>query len=412
MLTPPPEDFATRLLERIDRLAACSEPGPGVSRRPFTPEHRAASDLVAGWMEAAGLEVRRDPMGTLIGRRPGPPGALTLLTGSHLDSVRGGGRFDGALGILLPILALEHLRDAELPVAVEVLALPDEEGVRFPDGMAGARAITGLLPDRHMQLRDAQGEVYADALRAFGGDPDRVAEARRDPRDLFGYLELHIEQGPVLERLGQPVGVVTAIQGVERWAVELAGAAGHAGATPMELRRDALAGAAELILSVERMCRAEPGLIASVGRIETYPNLVNGVPASASLSVELRAPEDRPREAAAVHLRSEVWRICAERGLGCDMRRFHVQPARICDPGLANRLAAAVAADSPEVAPVRLPSGPAHDAAVMADLCPSAMLFLRCREGLTHHADECVDEAAILAAARVFVRFLHGLSAA
>lgn len=412
MLTLPPADFASRLLARIDRLAACSEPGPGVTRRPFTPQHRAAADLVAGWMEEAGLEVRQDPMGALIGRRPGPPDAYTLLTGSHLDSVRGGGRFDGALGILLPILALDHLRDAELPVAVEVLALPDEEGARFPDGMAGARAMAGTLPPQHMQLRDAQGVLYSDALRAFGGDPDRVADARRDPRDLFGFVEFHLEQGPVLERLGSPVGVVTAIQGVERWAVDFAGAAGHAGATPMDLRRDALAGAAELILAVERQGRETPGLIGSVGRIETYPNLVNGVPASVSLSVELRAPEDRRREAAAARLRSDVWRISAERGLGCDMRRFHVQPARICDPGLVNRLAAAAAADLRDSAPVRLVSGPAHDAAAMSDLCPSAMLFLRCREGLTHHPDESVDEAALLAAARVFVRFLDGLSAA
>ncbi len=411
MLTRPADDFARRLLARIDRLAACSEDGPGVTRRPFTPEHRAAADLVAGWMRDAGLEVRMDPVGTLIGRRAGPPDAWTLATGSHLDSVPGGGRFDGALGILLPLLALEDLKDADLPVAVEVLAFPDEEGVRFPDGMTGARAVAGTLPASNMQLRDRDGVLLADALRAFGGDPDRLADARRTSSDLYGFLELHVEQGPVLERLGSPVGVVTAIQGVERWAVELAGAAGHAGAVPMDLRRDAFLGAAELALAMERACREDPGLLATAGRIEVQPNLINGVPASASLTMELRAAEDRGREAASVRLQSETWRVCAERGLGCDLRRFHVQPARLCDMGLTNRLAAAVAADSPEAAPVRMVSGPAHDAAVMADICPVAMLFLRCRDGLTHHPAESVDEEAILAAAKVFVRFLDGLSA-
>ncbi|MEZ5766846.1 MAG: hydantoinase/carbamoylase family amidase [Paracoccaceae bacterium] len=248
-------DLAARASARLAALAACSAPGPGVTRLPFTPAHRAALAELTAQREAAGLSVRLDAAGTLIGRCEGPPGAPVLLLGSHQDSVREGGAYDGIMGVVLPILALEVLRDAgvALPFAVEVLAFADEEGVRFPTALIGPRALAGTFDPAVLDMEDADGTRLGDALRGFGGDPGAIAGLARDPGAVLGYVETHIEQGPVLEAAGDPLGVVTAICGIERHPVTLTGETGHAGTLPMEMRRDALVGAAALVTEVDRL---------------------------------------------------------------------------------------------------------------------------------------------------------------
>ena len=381
-------DWGALAASRLAELAELSSPGPGVTRLPFTPEHRAALDLIGGWMEEAGLDVRLDAAGTLIGRREGPPGAPTFLMGSHQDSVREGGAFDGAMGVLLPILALEKLRaeDVALPFAVEVLGFADEEGVRFPTALLGPRALAGTFDAAVLDMEDGDGVSLRDAMHGFGLDPEAIAGLKRDPAGIIGYLEAHIEQGPVLEAEGEALGVVTAICGIERHPVVFSGETGHAGTLPMAMRRDALVGAAALVAEVDRSARAEPGLLGTVGTLSVLPGAVNAVPREARLTVELRAPDDAVREKAGRALTAFAEGIASERGLSLDMRRSYHQPAAPCDPGLTGALVQAVRDTGGKG--LALPSGATHDASAMADLCPIAMLFLRCRDGVSHRPEE------------------------
>lgn len=397
------------LMERLDALACCSEPGPGLTRRPFAPEHRAANDIIAGWMQEAGLDVSLDAAGTLIGRRDGPPGSKTFLMGSHQDSIRQGGRYDGMLGIALPILVLERLQSVELGFAVEVLAFADEEGVRFPTALLGPRALAGTVDPAALSLTDGDGVVLAEALIEFGGSPDGLLSARRDPTGLLGYLEVHIEQGPVLEQAGLPVGIVTGICGIERWVVRLTGKAAHAGTTPMDLRRDAFAGAAEFALELESHCRQTEGLVGVVGSLEIAPNVVNAIPGACDFSVELRAADDAVREEASQRLSAAVDEIARRRDLGCSVRKTYAQKGVPCDAKLSARLSQCVAEAG--IGPSTLMSGATHDASAMADLCPVAMLFTRCRDGLSHHPDESVKADDLTVAANIVERFLKSLSA-
>lgn len=398
--------------ERLAALAACSAPGPGVTRLPFTPEHRAAITLLTGWMEAAGLTVALDAAGTLIGRLEGPAGAPTLLMGSHQDSVREGGAFDGIMGVVLPILALEALRDAgvALPFGVEILAFADEEGVRFPTALLGPRALAGRVDPDVLEMRDGDGLRLRDALRDFGGDPDAIGGLARAPRTVLGYLETHIEQGPVLEAAGAPLGVVTAICGIERHPVAITGETGHAGTLPMAMRKDALVGAAALVTEVNRLARGTPGLLGTVGTLEVAPGAVNAVPREVRLTVELRAPDDAVREAAGRALSRFAATSAAAAGLGLDMVRSYAQPATGCDPALSDRLAVAVREVTGAPAP-RLPSGATHDASAMADLCPVAMLFVRCRDGVSHRPEEHAAAPDMGLAVEAIAAFVRSLAA-
>lgn len=404
-------DWGALAAERLAALAELSMPGPGVTRLPFTPEHRAALDLLGGWMEGAGLDVRLDAAGTLIGRREGPPGAPCMLMGSHQDSVREGGAFDGIMGVVLPILVLEKLRaeDVELPFAVEVLAFADEEGVRFPTALIGPRALAGTFDPAVLDMADAEGIRLGDAMRGFGLDPDAIPALKRDPAGIIGYLEAHIEQGPVLEAEREALGVVTAICGIERHPVVVSGETGHAGTLPMRMRRDALVGAAALVGEVDRMARDEPGLLGTVGTLTVLPGAVNAVPREARLTVELRAPEDAVRETAGQALGAFAQALAAERDLTVEMHRSYHQPAAPCDPGLTESLVQAVRATGGRG--LSLPSGATHDASAMADLCPIAMLFLRCRDGVSHRPEEHASPSDMAMAIGAMCEFLQGMGA-
>ena len=406
----PADDWGARAAQMLDRIAHASAPGPGVTRLPLTPEHRAAVEQITGWMQAAGLEVRMDDAGTLIGRREGArPDAPTFLMGSHQDSVREGGAFDGIMGVALPVLALAKLRaeGVELPFAVEVLAFADEEGVRFPTALVGSRALAGTLDPAVLEMRDADGVSLDRALREFGLDPEALAGLARDPGSVMGFLECHIEQGPVLEAAGEALGVVTAICGIERHQVTISGASGHAGTVPMALRRDALAAAAELVGEVERLARGTDGLLGTVGALELRPNAVNAIPGEVRLSVELRAPEDAVRETAGAAVHDFCAALAERRALSVEIARSYVQTATPCDPDLTERLSqAAMAAGG---GGRRMPSGATHDASAMADLCPVAMMFLRCRGGISHTPEEHASAEDMGRAVEAIAGFLRSL---
>jgi allantoate deiminase len=376
---------AATVLERCDRLAGVSEDPDRLTRRYGTAALEEARELVAGWMREAGLEPRVDAVGNLIGRRGEGP---AFVLGSHLDSVVDAGRYDGPLGVLVGIACAERV--AGIPL--EVVAFADEEGVRYGTAYLGSAALAGRFDPAWPALRDADGIALGDLLR---GDP---ASAARDPAELLGYLEVHIEQGPVLERLGEPVGAVTAITGQSHAEVELRGRAGHAGTVPMEGRQDALCAAAELVLAAEALARG--GAVATVGKLAVAPGARNVIPAHAALTVDVRHGDDAARRATVGALRERAEEIAAARGVGLEWR----PTAELEAVPMDERLTRALGPDLP-----RLASGAGHDAAMMASLAPAAMLFVRCRGGISHHPDESVSERDVAVAIEVVERVLHGL---
>ena len=397
--------YAATVLARCDELATISEEDGRLTRRFATPALRRAGEIVRVWMEAAGMTVRRDAVGNVIGRLAGPDGR-TLLIGSHLDTVRDAGRYDGTLGVLIGIACAELLRDrgAALPYAIEVVAFADEEGARYGTGYLGSRAFAGSFEDAWLERSDGDGVTMHDALDAFGGSPEAITDSRREPLDLIGYYEVHIEQGPALEAQGLSLGVVTAIAGQTGASVTFSGLAGHAGTSPMSLRRDALTAAAEWILAVETLAREREGLVATVGQLAVEPGVGNVIPGLAKLSLDLRHAEDPVRIQSGAELRRRAEVIAASRGVEVE---WSSEDAAAVDlsPELTEVLVEAVAAAGGPV--VRLASGAGHDAAILSTIAPAAMLFVRCAGGVSHNPAESVLLEDVAAAIEATVRFLE-----
>jgi len=402
--------LAAEVIARCDVLAGESEEAGRLTRTFLGPAMRRALDLVAGWMREAGMTTRVDPAGNLIGHHPGGggEGSPVLLIGSHLDTVPDAGRYDGALGVLLGVAAVRALGGRRLPFAVEVVGFSEEEGVRYRTPYLGSLALAGRFDPALLDLLDAEGVPMADAFLAFGLDPGRVAEAASTPGRVLAYLEAHIEQGPVLEAWGAPVGVVTAIAGQSRLWVAFEGRAGHAGAEPMDLRRDALPAAAALVLEAERLARSVAGLVATVGAIAARPGAVNVVPGSASLTLDVRHASDPIRERAVADLLAFAGATAAGRGLAFRVDEARHRAAVPADPRLGDLLASA-AREAGVGEPRRLVSGAGHDAAVLASLAPMAMLFVRSPGGISHHPAESVREGDVRVALDVMIRFVSAL---
>ncbi len=402
-----PSDTAGRMMERLDLLAGFSDEPDGLSRLYLSPAHAHAAAQVLAWMREAGMSARLDAVGNVIGRYEGrDETAPALIIGSHIDTVRNSGRYDGPLGVLVGIAAVEELAAMGIrpASAIEVVAFGDEEGVRFPTTLSGSRALAGAFDPASLDMRDEDGVTLREALLRFGCDPAEIAHLARRPEEVLGYVEVHIEQGPVLEREGLPVGVVTAIAGATRATVEVSGEAGHAGTVPMALRRDALAAAAEMVLAVEAVGKSEPDLVATVGRIAAAPGAVNVIPGRAEFTIDLRNPDDSRREAAVGEVGRRLSEIARRRGVGADMALIHAAPAVVCSPWLIEALAGAVTAAGLPVR--RLPSGAGHDAMALAPLCPIGMLFVRCRGGVSHNPAEAITAEDAGAALDVLLRFL------
>lgn len=397
--------------ERIDALGAISEEPGRLTRRFATPALRSAAELVASWLEDASMAAHIDPIGNLIGRYEGSePGASALLLGSHLDTVRDAGRFDGPLGVLCGLAAVERLAAAgeRLPFAVEVVGFADEEGVRYGTAYLGSSALAGSFDPAYLDRVDDDGVTMAAAVAAAGGDPGAIGRCARDPAGLVGYCEVHMEQGPALELEGLPVGVVEAIAGQSRILATIVGAAGHAGTLPMAQRRDALAAAAELVLAVERIARETDGLVATVGELAVSPGVANVVPGRAALSLDVRHADDARRRSAAASMRDAAQAIAAARGVGLRFELVQETPAVATSAELTGALAGAIEGLGLPVR--RLVSGAGHDAAVMATIVPACMLFVRCAGGVSHSPAEDVSEEDIGVALDVLDGLLRGLA--
>jgi allantoate deiminase len=412
-MTDPSLALHARLLARwLDELGRVSDERDRLTRTFLSPAMEQANALVGGWMRGAGLAVREDGTGNIIGRLEGPPGAKTLLLGSHLDTVRNAGRFDGALGVLLPIVALAELRQrgAVLPFAVEVLGFSEEEAVRFSGAYLGSKAYTGRLRAADLALRDARGNTLRAVVEAHLGTGKKFTPPARAhaPGELLGYLEVHIEQGPVLEAEKLSVGVVSAIAAQRRGRLTFRGKAGHAGTTPMRLRRDALAGAAEFVLAAEKFARGQAQLVATVGTISVVAGAANVIPGETVLSLDLRHPRDAPCRAAWTRLLALAKQVARRRGLTVQCQPTMNHRAVACSPALSALLTQSVRAVQKRS--LTLVSGAGHDAVVLSSLTPVTMLFVRCRGGLSHHPDEFTAPADLRVALEVVVDFLERLA--
>lgn len=407
--------FGPAILRRAAQLAAWSDSEDGLTCAYLTPAHRAVAAQLARWMGEAGMQVSIDAVGNVCGRYLcGAPGAKTLMTGSHYDTVRDAGPYDGRLGILVPIAIVDALqrRGETLPFDLEVIAFAEEEGVRFNSTFLGSKAVTGQFDLALLARADADGVTLEAALRAAGHDPGAIGAIGRDPASLLGFIEVHIEQGPVLLERDLPLGVVSAIAGGARHLVELTGVASHAGTTPMTLRRDAAAAAADIVLLVERRCgEAGAALVGTVGQLQVPGGSVNVIPGACRLSLDIRAADDALWRAALADVLDGIAAICARRRIDVRIEQVVDAPATPCAPWLTRQLGAALARHG--VPAPELPSGAGHDAMAMAAITDVAMLFTRCGNGgISHNRLETITADDADLAARVLLDLLRHFQSA
>jgi allantoate deiminase len=392
------------ILERCNILATFSESLDNLTRLFLSDPVHDVHKTVRAWMEEAAMQVRLDAIGNIIGHYPGQSeNAKILLIGSHLDTVKNAGKYDGVLGVLLGIAVVKALENERLPFAIEVIGFSEEEGVRYNKPFFGSKAVIGQFDNAWLELRDANNISVAEAISNFGLNPAEIPDAKLT-REYLGYLEFHIEQGPVLESLSLPLGIVEAIVGQTRLELTFLGKANHAGTTPMNLRQDALAGAAQWMLLVEREAKVQRGLVATIGTISALPGAGNVIPGEVKLSLDVRHADDSIRERIVTHFLNEAERVAASRNLTVSWQVRLEQNAVPCDAGLVTRLAQAVGESGYPVH--RMTSGAGHDAMILAEMMPTAMLFLRTPAGLSHHPDESVLEDDVAAALEVGLAFL------
>jgi allantoate deiminase len=397
-------------MQRIEALAQISDEAGKLTRTFASPAMRRANDLVGSWMREAGMAVRTDAIGNLIGHYPAAqPDGKILLLGSHLDTVRDAGKFDGPLGVLAAIACVQqlHAAQARMPFAIEAVGFADEEGVRYQSPYLGSRALAGTFNAGDLKRTDACGVTMVDAIREFGGSPDGIAGAKLDRNRVLGYAEVHIEQGPVLEATKLAVGVVSAIAGQTRMRFRFFGEAGHAGTVPMNSRRDALCAAAEFVLAVESCGQNTGGLVATVGSLAVSPGAGNVIPGEASLSLDVRHPDDAVRQAVCSRLTDQAKDIGAARRVDVKWELAHQNRAVICDRRLTLLMENAAKRQQREV-PL-LTSGAGHDAAALAAICPVTMLFVRCKGGISHNPAESATEADVAVAIAVLSDFIQTL---
>lgn len=405
-------DRAASVMQRCDVLGSISEE-PDRLTRPFASDAmRRAHDAVTTWMRDAGMKVSRDNIGNLRARYEGAKGTTrTLLIGSHLDSVRDAGKYDGPLGVLVGIEAVQGLRDrgVRLPFAIEVVGFADEEGLRYGTTYLGSRALAGTFDASDISRVDSDGITMAEAIRAFGGDPDSITKDRASEGELLGYCEVHIEQGPVLEAKRLPVGVVSAIAGQSRHQLTFTGEAAHAGTTPMDHRKDALVAASVFVQAVADYAESQAGLVATVGRLTVQPGAANVVPGEVTLSLDVRHADDAVRLRTSKHLIDVAAKIANHRGIALTTMQVSENGTVQCSQRLTSVLAQA--AQDLGHGGIQLASGAGHDAVEMAGLTEIAMLFVRCKGGISHNPAESVDEADVTVAIEVLGRFLELLAA-
>lgn len=402
--------LANEVMQRCDELGRISQAPDCLDRRYLTPEHKAANTLLSHWLQQAGMHTWQDAAGNLFGRYQSPnSNAKTLLIGSHLDTVPNGGKYDGMLGVVAPITLLGalHAQKVTLPFHIDVVGFGDEEGTRFGSTLLGSRALTGQWPDEWCDLVDEKGVTLAQAMQHFGLDFQNISHAKLPAQNLLGYLELHIEQGPVLEQAQQPVGVVSAIAGAKRFQITVTGMAGHAGTVPMPLRQDALCAASEMILAIEA-CAQDHGIVATVGQINNRPNGVNVIAGTTQFSLDIRSADDKLRDQALTQIVNRIQTIADTRQVILQWQQTHSANAVQCDTKLQTMLSNSIKKTG--YSPLTLPSGAGHDAMEIASLCPIAMLFMRCDKGISHHPDEAILASDVAIALQVLDYTWHQLA--
>ena len=401
-------DAGRRIFERCEAWAKFSRPGPGVTRLYLTPEHRQAADQLIVWMEEAGMRAHMDEAGNIVGRYAAAAGGGPyLILGSHQDSVVEGGKYDGPAGVLtaLDCVAALNAKDERLPFGIEVVAFGDEEGVRFRTTLAGSRAIAGDFGEDVLNAQDAEGRSLREALADFGLDPARVGEARHDPAEVLGYVELHIEQGPVLEKENLSVGVVTGINAQRRSWLRFSSETNHAGTVPMALRADALAAAARAVLIVEETAAAFPDTVGTVGIFEARPGVANVICGQVRISLDLRSPREETLERAYREIMTRIETETAARHVAFESEINLDLRSCPCSEVFIEKLEAAI--EGSGLRPLRMPSGAGHDAMAMQKLGEVGMLFMRCRKGVSHNPAESVTPEDLGVAAEVMLRFIR-----
>jgi allantoate deiminase len=393
-----------RLWNRLVEMSAIgAQEGGGITRRSFTAEERAAKDLVVTYMEEAGLSVREDAIGNLFGRREGlEPEAPAVLVGSHVDSVANGGNFDGPLGVLSAVEVLQSMKDREVTTRhpIEAVAFTDEEGARFGFGMLGSRALAGTLTAKDLRRTDEHGVSVAEAMRAYGLEPDRLGEVSRPAGSIKAYVEVHIEQGSVLESEGLPVGVASGLTGSVRFGFTLKGEARHAGTTPMKLRRDALAAAAEAISFIESSAAETGTTVGTVGQLGLKPGGINIIPGEVAFTLDLRDMDQGRRDRVEERIVGGIEKICEKRGIGLETKLLQRNNPVPCSKLV--RDAASLACRELGIGPFELPSGAGHDGMQLTGICPMGMILVRSKDGISHSPDEysskedCADAAGVL----------------
>ncbi|GED31110.1 Zn-dependent hydrolase [Brevibacillus centrosporus] len=403
---------ADRLWDRLMQLSSIgTQEVGGITRLSFSPEERAAKDLVTGFMKEAGLSVREDEVGNLIGRKEGTnPNAPVVLIGSHLDSVPSGGNFDGPLGVLSGVEALQTMNEqgVETEHPIEVIAFTDEEGTRFGYGMIGSRGIAGLLKEDELVSRDEAGISIAEAMANVGLDPAQISKAAREPGSVKAYVELHIEQGKVLESRDLSVGIVSGVAGPLWLKFILEGEAGHAGATPMNMRKDPLAAAAEVMLVIERQAARQEISVGTVGKLQVFPGGVNIIPGRVEFTLDLRDVDIQVRDQVEQAIMAEAEAICAKRGVKLQVELLQrINPA-VCSEEIRSAIQAACAAEGLET--ITLPSGAGHDCMQLTELCPVGMIFARSKDGISHNPAEYTSKEDCGNGAQVLYRTVLSLA--
>ena len=407
------ESFSADIMERLERMAGISEAPAHLTRRSYTPEHRAINDLAAGWMRDAGMDVHEDAVGNMIGRYEGRTArAPAIILGSHLDTVVRAGRYDGTLGVLSAIDCVRSLnaRGIRYDDAIEVACFADEEGVRFQATFLGSRGLAGTFDFGLMDREDKDGISLSEAMTSFGLDPACVDRAARRPEEVRCFLEVHIEQGPVLEREGLAVCAVTAVAGASRMMVTVQGTAGHAGTVPMDARRDTVTAASECVLLVETTARRHPQAVATVGQITAVPGVTNVIAGEARFSVDFRAPEDDVRRVAVRELEHGFQAIAARRGVEITIDRPFDSDGVTCATWIVDQIEGAMADLGYRL--FRLPSGAGHDAAPMAAIADVGMIFVRCEGGISHSPDEKITREDAIAGANLLLRTVERIGGA
>jgi allantoate deiminase len=420
---------ARRVMARCDELARVTATPGEIERVYLSTEHARVNRLAAEWMREVGMTTRQDAAGNQIGRLDVATSvgtriadAAALMLGSHLDTVPDAGRFDGIVGVLMALEVVRLIRTpgpdgtgsvSPLPFALEVVAFSDEEGTRFGKALLGSSAVAGTWNDEWWTLTDADGTTLREAFREFGLDPGRIGEAARRPEELVGYLEAHIEQGPELDRRGESLAVVSSIASARRFQLVIEGEARHAGGTPYDMRRDALLGASEAALAVERICRGEHHVIGTVGQLEAFPGAVNIVPGEAHLSLDLRGEYDESRDRVWDAIAGELDGVMGRRGLRWQAREIHNAPAVMCASLLRDVVREGILATLPEGAdePATIFSRAGHDGMSIGAITDVGMLFLRNPDGISHHPDEAVSTADVSLGIRALAESVLHLAA-